>query len=114
MIKVKFKYDTEKGSLKMKVQGHACCAPKGEDLVCAAVSALAITAGQVARMFWCEGWLKQFPLVQLCEGNALVILTPKEECLESSAMAFWTVQAGIFALQQRYPQHVHLEEVMEL
>ena len=114
MIKAKFHYDSENGYLKMRIRGHASWAPKGEDLVCAAVSALAITAAEAARMFWSQGFLKRPPLVRLCDGDALVIITPEEECLDAAAMAIWTVQAGFFALEQRYPKYVQLEDVLKM
>ena len=114
MIKAKFYYDSERGYLKMRIRGHASYAPRGEDLVCAAVSGLAVTAAEAARMFWTQGFLKRPPLVRLCDGDALVIITPEEECLDAAAMAFWTVQAGIFALEQRYRRYVQLERVLKM
>ena len=114
MIKVKFHYDSEKGFLKMRISGHATYAPKGEDLICAAVSGLALTAGETAKMLWNEGFLKRPPLVALHDGNALVIVNPEAECLEAAAMAFWTIQAGIFALAQRYPHYVALDSVLRM
>lgn len=114
MIKVNFNYNSEKGCLKMRILGHASYAPKGEDLVCAAVSALAITAGETAKMLWEQGFLKRPPLVMLHDGNALVIVNPEEACLEAAAMAFWTIQTGIFALEQRYPGFVQLEGVLRM
>ena len=98
----------------MHVRGHASYAPKGEDLVCAAASSLAITAGSAARMFWTQGFLKRAPVVLLCDGNALVVVTPEEECLDSVAMAFWTIQAGFFELEQRYPQYVEMVHVLKV
>ena len=114
MIKVKFRYDSENGIFLMHIRGHASYAPRGEDLVCAAVSSLAITAGSAAQMFWAQGFLKRPPLVRLCDADALVIVTPQEECMDAVAMAFWTVQAGVFALEQRYRQYVELERVLKV
>ena len=114
MIKVKFHYDSENGCLKMRISGHATYAPKGEDLICAAVSGLAITAAETARMLWDQGFLKRPPLVLLHDGNALVIVNPEADCVEMAAMAYWTIQAGIFALEQRYPEYVALESVLRL
>lgn len=114
MIKVNFNYDSEHGCLKLCILGHADCAPKGEDLVCAAVSALAITADETAKLLWEYGFLKRPPLVVLQDGNALVIVNPEEKYLTATAMAFWAIQTGFFALEDRYPQHVEMAGVLNI
>ena len=114
MIDVNISFDPNRGSVKLKMRGHASYAPRGEDLVCAAVSALALTAGEAAVLLDSQGLLKRPPMVQLGEGSALVIVTPREHALAEVLMSFWTVQAGVFALQQKYPRHVRLTGVLKV
>ena len=46
MIKIHFWQEKEKGSIHMKVKGHADTAPKGADLVCASATMLVYTVAQ--------------------------------------------------------------------
>ena len=92
MIDVAF--TQEKGTLKLTVRGHADTAPKGQDLLCAAVSSLVLTAGETVRLLEKEGYLARPPLIRLKSGNAVIIITPHREVLAEAALCFWTVQAG--------------------
>ena len=114
MIEVNVAYDSIRGGVKLRIRGHAGAAPKGQDLVCAAVSALALTAGQSVVLLHSQGLLKRPPMVRLGEGDALVIATPREGFLDEALMCFWTVQAGIFALQQKYPNYIRLTGVLKV
>lgn len=114
MTEVKFHYDNSRGCIKLRIRGHAGSAPRGEDLVCAGVSALALTAGQCAALLYERGLLKRDPMIRLHSGDAIVALTPKKEALAEVIMCFWTVQCGMYALQQQYPEYIKLTAVLRV
>ena len=111
MIQAKF-YTGADGSLHMAAQGHAGAAPKGQDLVCAAASALAETLAQAVERLYYQGMLRRCPRVELYEGNAEIIAAPKEPFRKEVAMVFWTVQNGIAELAASFPGNVTLEEAL--
>ena len=113
MILSKF-YTAADGSLHMKTAGHAGAAPKGQDLVCAGVSTLAQTLAQAVEWLYYQGMLRRCPRVELCEGNAEIIAQPKQAFRTEAAMVFWTVQNGIAALAESFPENVMLEEAMRM
>ena len=114
MIYARFSYEKRARRLRLEIRGHADTAPRGEDLICAGVSALALTAGKSAQLLHSRGLLTRRPLVRLESGNALVIATARSGCECEALMAFWTVQVGIHALAQLYPDHVTLEKVLRV
>lgn len=72
------------------IQGHACYAPAGEDIVCAAASVLAFT------------------LLDICEG-ATVTAEDGHICIEGgdvSAIRF--ARRGYELLAEQYPEHVEV------
>ena len=109
------KFDTAAdGSLHMKATGHAGAASKGQDLVCAGVSTLAQTLAEAVERLYYQGMLRRCPRVELYEGNAEIIAQPKPDFRAEAAMVFWTVQNGIAALAESFPENVALEEVMRV
>ena len=86
----------------------------GEDLICAAVSALALTAGRAAKYLYKRRLLLRSPRVQLIPGDSVVIATARPGFEAEVLMCFWTVQAGLSALAEMYPEYITLEEVMRV
>ena len=109
MIHIAFAYEPGLGSLRMRVQGHAGAAKKGEDLICASASMLAYTLGQAVCMLYEQRMLRRKPRIYIKEGCAEIIASPREGCLAEALMAFWTVQAGALVLSRNYPQFVTLD-----
>ena len=114
MIHVKFRFNKEKGNICMRVRGHAEDAPKGESLVCAGVSALALTAAECAEKMWNMGFLTRPPMISLKSGDSLIIVTPKEECILEALMCFWALEVGIHKLQTHFPSYVRIQEVLKV
>ena len=137
MIHVEFYRDTKNGSVQMEMQGHAETAPKGQDLVCAAASALAETLAQAVERLYYQGMLRRCPRVELEEGRAEIIVQPVQflyeqdrllekpviqivdgyahiqvyprKCaLAETLMTFWVAQAGAFVLERNFPRAVSL------
>lgn len=109
MVNVKFYRKQDQGSVHMVMEGHAGAAPKGSDLVCAGASMLAYTAGQAVRFLYEQGKLRCRPRIQVEEGRAVIIATPRGDFEAETLYLFWVVQAGAYALSRSYPQFVSLE-----
>ena len=114
MIHARMSYDIKRGAVRLLLQGHADAGPKGEDLICAAVSGLALTAAESARQMEKYGLLRRPPKVRLQKGDTIVLATAKEGVEAEVLLAFWTVQNGLFALAKRFPEHIQLEGVLRL
>ena len=67
MIKVQY-WNGADGSRNLQMQGHAGAAPKGQDLVCAGASTLALTLGRAAALMEEEEMLARPALVRLEAG----------------------------------------------
>ena len=106
MIYIRFYRKGSQGDIHMVMDGHAGAAPKGEDLICAAASMLCYTAGQAVQFLWEQGKLKCRPKIQIREGRAVIIATPKKEAEAETLYLFWVVQAGAWVLARNYPRFV--------
>ena len=112
MVSVEF---TRSGkSFCLLMYGHANTAPKGEDLVCCAASALAYTAAQCALDMYAEGRLQQFPETLLKPGDAHVVALATEEGAPLVQQMFVTVATGLQLLARQYPEHMcYAEHIRE-
>ena len=108
MVKVHFWKDEEKGSIHMKVKGHARTAPKGADLVCASATMLVYTVAQAMMFYYEQGYLEKKPKIKLREGKASISVTPKQEYYAEALHTFWTAQCGAHVLSKNYPDNVGL------
>ena len=90
----------------LQVYGHARSAPKGEDLVCCAVSTLTYTAAQSAMDLYEDGALRQVPETVLNPGAAQVAAVAVPEGLCKVEQMFQTVAAGFELLARQYPEYI--------
>lgn len=111
MVRINFWIDKEKGSICMKVKGHAGTAPIGQDLVCASATMLVYTVAQAMTFMHEQGYLKEKPHMKIREGKAAVHAIPKEEYYAEVLHAFWTVQCGAHLLSMNYPEAVTLNHL---
>ena len=111
MVKIHFWQDKDKGSIHMKVKGHADTAPKGEDLVCSAATMLVYTVAQAMSFMYEQGQLAEKPCVKIREGKAVVVAKPKEEFFPEALHTFWVAQCGAHVLAKNYPDHVALNHL---
>lgn len=79
---------------RMTIEGHSSSAPKGEDLVCAAVSALGLTLAEFV-----EGRCRD-RIVSIRDGFICV------QGDKSTAQAFDFARTGFRMLAEMYPEHV--------
>lgn len=111
MIKIHFWQEKDKGSIHMKVKGHADTAPKGADLICASATMLVYTVGQAMMFMYEQGQLEEKPHIKIKEGKAIVVARPKEDFLAETLHTFWVAQCGAHTLACNYPEAVSLNHL---
>ena len=90
---------------RVTVEGHAGSGPEGHDLVCSAVSALALTlAGNVAYMEAQEA--VHDVTTKLEEGNAEIQCTPYRRYKDSVAQIYRAICVGFELLATKYPENI--------
>ena len=93
---------------RVTVEGHAGSGPEGHDLVCSAVSALALTlAGNVSYMAAQEAVYE--PITKLVEGNAEIQCTPYRRYRDSVEQVFRAICVGFELLATKYPKNISYE-----
>ena len=93
---------------RVTVEGHAGAGPEGHDLVCASVSALALTlAGNVSYMETQEA--VHGVIVNLDKGNAEIQCTPYRRYKDSVQQIFSAICVGFELLATQYPDHISYE-----
>lgn len=92
------------GYCRMEVQGHARAAPKGKDLVCAAVSALVQTLA---------GWMKDQggkgaleTDVHMEDGRAMIAANADIWQMERMLDCFEMICFGLESLARQYPKYI--------
>lgn len=101
MIDVHF----DRSAYRLRVQGHACSAPYGQDLVCAGVSALVATLGAVI----CEYAAAEIASdveVRIAPGDTEISCKPKDGEERSVAAVYHTVVTGLQCMAAEYPEYV--------
>lgn len=90
------------------VEGHAGSGPAGHDLVCSAVSALALTlAGNVSYMEAQEAIWNV--IIDLKEGNAEIQCTAYRQYKDSVEQIFRAICVGFELLATKYPENISYE-----
>lgn len=94
----------------LTVQGHAGSAPHGQDLVCAAVSALVYALSQRLTELDAQGALEQPPVIELSSGNARISAVAKEKYQEKVIEDFRLIYSGLQLLQTHYPEGIQIQD----
>jgi uncharacterized protein YsxB (DUF464 family) len=94
------------------VTGHANSAPVGHDLVCAAVSALALTLAGNVSYLEAQEVVKNVTIV-LDEGNAEIQCKPNRQHKDFVKQIYHTICVGFELLATKYPQNISYEVVGE-
>lgn len=90
---------------RVTVTGHAGSGPKGQDLVCAAVSALVLTLEEAVKTMARAGWLTGQTL-EIAPGKAEIRCTARQERLPEVQLAFAVLSAGFQRLARQWPEYV--------
>ena len=107
MIDIRFYVN--KGKLCMRAEGHAKAAPKGEDLVCAAVSTLALTLAETVTMLEEQGLLDCPAQIIAKDGSMKVKVRPRPEKTGMVLLAFLYCQAGMLMLWRGAPEYIQIK-----
>ena len=100
------------GELWVSVEGHAESGPFGQDLVCAAVSGLAVTLAESIREMEKAGKLKSARR-ELDGGRAWLGCKPKHRFRAEAEAVFETVMRGLKCLGRVYPRFLVCAEKAE-
>ena len=89
----------------VRIKGHAGSAPYGHDLVCAAVSAIALTlAGNVSYMEAQDA--VRNVIIKLDDGDAEIRCTANKKYKESVEQIFKAICVGFELLATKYPENI--------
>jgi uncharacterized protein len=107
MIKIRIERDQRNEIQAYTVTGHAMTAPHGQDLVCAAVSALAQTT-----ILGFYEVLEQKPAYEITEGRleCRIMDSLDEKQRREAAILLKTMLAGFRNIQQQYPKVIAIED----
>ena len=97
------------GRMGMRVRGHAGFGQKGQDIVCAAVSILTLTAARETERMYEKGFLRCLPETVLREGFASVTVCPLPRFRQQVSASFRFARTGLRLLARQYPRHVRLK-----
>lgn len=102
MINITFKPET----LELEVKGHAEFKKNGEDIVCAAISALFYTLAQ--SLVDSEEMLIEAPAFKEENGNGYISSKPKKEFEGNIQRSYWTILVGMELIANEYKDFVKL------
>lgn len=88
----------------VEITGHAGFAPAGSDIVCAAVSMLALTLAEAVRQTPGSG-----AQAALRPGRCMIRLRPEGAACRDVQVLLRAFAAGMRLLQAQYPAHVRLD-----
>lgn len=93
---------------RVTIQGHANSGDFGHDLVCAGVSALALTlAANVGNLRDCR--MVRQPIVELNPGDTVIEGKPIPRHKATAELVFQSVCVGFEVLAGKYPQYISYE-----
>ena len=98
----------ERGLYALSIRGHACYAPHGADIVCAAVSTLGYNFAAAVQQLYTEGALDGPPRIREEEGSLCVLGCADKAHGAALAQTYETVKVGLQLLAESYPEHVRL------
>ncbi len=105
-------FENHHGELKFSMKGHACAAPAGEDLICAAASMLGYTAIQYVSVLEQAGWLREKPEIREQSGDLTIRFRADEKRLPMAMNAMYVVELGCAVLAHNYPENVRLQSTL--
>lgn len=93
-----------KDGYRLQMAGHAGYAAAGEDIVCAAISALFCTlAGGLSAH---EELFDSSPSVLMRPGDAIVECIPKDGCRDKVDLIYDIFMSGIYSVAMEHPKYV--------
>lgn len=112
MITIRYSRNQKSGLHRLRMEGHAGYAAAGEDIVCAACSALGYAYSETLRVL--EG-AKYCRIKRLCAGDGQLDIIAdtggRPEGEMAVCVAMLTVEQGFRALQEQYPKNVKFDVI---
>lgn len=93
----------------LHIKGHAKYAKNGEDIVCAAVSALFYTLGEA--LYDSRDMLTEKHIFKDEKGKGFISCKPKPEYEANIARTYWTILIGLDLIAKNYNKNVRLHIV---
>ncbi len=90
----------------LSLRGHAKLAPKGQDILCAAVSILLENLGHSLKT------LLHIPVKIKAEKGLYTITMRQDNVSEGSQLLFESVVLGLEVLSTQYPKQLELKEII--
>lgn len=90
---------------RVTITGHAHSEEYGKDLICAAVSALALTLSANVGNMADKGYVRE-PVTRLDAGDAEICCKPKTIFRDSVRQVFMSICVGFEILADRYPEYI--------
>lgn len=100
MVRYQFK------GFSLSLKGHVGNAPRGKDLVCAAVTGIVYALTAYVKELEEAGMLVCKPEIRLEPGDAKIAALPIREALAPLTGAFDMAEAGLMLLEEQYPEGV--------
>ena len=94
--------------LSLRVEGHACYAEQGKDIICASASILVGTVACYVKTAEEDGCLACEPTIIINEGYALIECEPTEDDFEDMRKAYEFATVGMQILENSHPKHIKL------
>lgn len=95
---------------EVKVKGHANCAPKGEDPICAGISTLTMTLSCALKQAKEQGIITDLD-VEMTDGKTHIKAVPKEGYEENVRTIFTTIFNGYDAFSLDFPEYVSFKSM---
>ncbi len=108
MIRTAVSRDREGAVYVFAARGHAEKDGETDAAVCAAVSALAGAAARTVAAEWEKGGLLCAPVLDLREGAATVVCTPRPEARERLGAVFAVLKNGLALIKQAAPDLIRV------
>jgi uncharacterized protein YsxB (DUF464 family) len=107
MIQVKVKRDGNNNPILVEIRGHALFAPRGSDIVCAAVSVLAQTI-----VFAMEELLDLYPPVKVKKGYFCLCRPAQLDAnkKDNFFLLFETMLVGLKEIAKSYPRYLSIQQ----
>ena len=96
---------------KVIIKGHAGSAPHGEDLVCAAVSALTYTLAANACELRDGGYTRHIN-TKVDAGDSEISVVPTSRYASVAELVISAVCVGFEVLAEQYPDYVKFHEIL--
>lgn len=103
---IKARLENKEGRFSLSLQGHANYAPYGQDLICAAVSALLHGMNSYVNQIEGQGLLKEKARGQLERGKGYISVLPRRRGRQRAAGAFALAGQVLWLLAQHYPENI--------